>query len=144
MYVAKTGTSAYTDYNTGAADPSKRNELGKNEFLRLLITQLKYQDPMEPVKDQDFIAQLAQFSALEQTENLRRVMEQFAQSQEQMGIIAQATGLLGREVVVVNSETGEKTTGIVSSIRFVDGVPQLQVNGSVYFLWEVQAVNSGD
>ena len=100
MYVAKTGTSAYTDYNTGAADPSKRKRAGKERVLRLLITQLKYQDPMEPVKDQDFIAQLAQFSALEQTENLRRVMEQFAQSQGADGRIAQATGLLGREVVV--------------------------------------------
>ena len=67
MYVTMSGTSAYT---AEAADPRKRNELGKHDFLRLLTTQLKYQDPMDPVKDHDFIAQLAQFSALEQTENL--------------------------------------------------------------------------
>ena len=59
-----------------------------------------------------------------------------------MGIVAQATGLLGKEVVVVNSQTGETATGIVSSIRFADGVPQLQVKGETYFLWEVQALNA--
>ena len=139
MYVTMGGTSAYT---AEAADPKKRNELGKHDFLRLLTTQLKHQDPMDPVKDHDFIAQLAQFSALEQTENLSRVMERFVESQEKMGIVAQATGLLGKEVVVVNSQTGETATGIVSSIRFADGVPQLQVNGETYFLWEVQALNA--
>jgi flagellar basal-body rod modification protein FlgD len=99
---------------------------------------------MDPVKDHDFIAQLAQFSALEQTENLSQVMERFVASQEKMGIVAQATGLLGKEVVVINSATQETATGIVSSIRFADGVPQLQVNGETYFLWEVQSINTAD
>ncbi|NLA57313.1 MAG: flagellar hook assembly protein FlgD [Firmicutes bacterium] len=139
MYVTMSGTSAYT---ADTSDSTKRNELGKHDFLRLLITQLKYQDPMEPVKDHDFIAQLAQFSALEQTENLSRVMAKFVESQEKMGIVAQATALLGKEVVVVNYATGETATGTVSSIKFADGVPQLQVNGQTYFLWEVQAINA--
>ena len=49
--------------------------LGKEDFLNLLITQLKYQNPLEPMKNSDFIAQTAQFSALEQMQKLNKSME---------------------------------------------------------------------
>lgn len=140
MYVAKTGASLYSNNTTKA--PEEQNILGKDDFLRLLTTQLKYQDPMNPVQDQDFIAQLAQFTALEQTQNLTTVMEAFVESQERMAIIGQATGLLGREVTVVEPDSGELVTGKVSTIQFVDGAPRLVVNGQVYFLWEVQAIKA--
>ena len=73
MYVAKAGTSQY--YGDEVKTATERNQLDKHDVLRLLTTQLKHQDPMNPIKDQDFIAQLAQFTALEQTQNLAQVME---------------------------------------------------------------------
>jgi flagellar basal-body rod modification protein FlgD len=49
-------------------------ELGKNDFLQLLITQVQHQDPLDPQSDTDFIAQMAQFSALEQMQNLNNAI----------------------------------------------------------------------
>jgi flagellar basal-body rod modification protein FlgD len=142
MYVAKTGASGYTGNEVNMTDQG--NQLDKHDFLRLLTTQLKYQDPMNPIKDQDFIAQLAQFTALEQTQNLAHTMEKFMQEQERIGLIGQATSLLGKEVVVVNADTEEIGSGPVSAIRIADGVPQLVVNGQAYFLWEVQAITTAN
>lgn len=56
------GTSGYTGV--------KNNELDRNAFLRILVAQLKNQDPMSPLEDKDFIAQIAQFSVLEEIKNL--------------------------------------------------------------------------
>lgn len=67
--------------NTGYVTPEKKTaapkvqELGKDEFLNLLIAQLKNQDPLNPMKDTEFIAQLATFSTVEQIGNMNRTME---------------------------------------------------------------------
>ncbi len=54
---------------------SPNGQLGKDEFLQLLVTKLSYQDPLDPVSDEDFVAQLAQFSSLEQLENMNKNLE---------------------------------------------------------------------
>lgn len=80
------------------------NELGKDDFLKLLITQLQYQDPLEPMDDQDFIAQIAQFSSLEQMQNLNN---SFSYS---MGF-----SLIGKYISA--AVTDEKT----GAVRYVEG-----------------------
>lgn len=52
---------------------AKKNDLDKNVFLRLLTTQLSNQDPLNPMEDKEFIAQMAQFSSLEQMQNLNKI-----------------------------------------------------------------------
>jgi flagellar basal-body rod modification protein FlgD len=66
----------------GNSEFSVKKELGKNDFLNLLVTQLKYQDPMNPSNDQEFVAQLAQFSNLESSQNIEKSMTNMAKSME--------------------------------------------------------------
>ncbi|MFW6208319.1 MAG: flagellar hook capping FlgD N-terminal domain-containing protein, partial [Spirochaetota bacterium] len=75
-------------------------ELGKDDFLQLLITQLKHQDPTKPMDDKQFIAQMAQFSSLEQMTNLG---QEFAKIS---GIVSRgnALNLLGKQVEILEGE----------------------------------------
>lgn len=71
--------------------------LGKDDFMKLLIAQLQNQDPTNPMKDTEFIAQMAQFSALEQTMNLSKSFEKFADAQNQSQLI-QYTSFVGNSI----------------------------------------------
>lgn len=71
--------------------------LGKDDFLRILIAQLQYQDPLNPMEDREFIAQMAQFSSLEQMMNMSKTLEKFVESQQD-GRMVQYTHLIGKQV----------------------------------------------
>lgn len=119
-----------TDDITGGQD------LGKDEFLELLVTQLQHQDPLDPMDDKEFIAQTAQFSALEQMQNLNTNMKALMDYQK----LGEASNLVGREVEVLNSESGENITGEVDKIVKGDDDYRLVVNDREYDLEMVQKV----
>ncbi|MEA2129030.1 MAG: flagellar basal-body rod modification protein FlgD [Solirubrobacteraceae bacterium] len=99
--------------------------LGKDDFLKLLVGQLKNQDPMNPTSDTDFIGQMAQFSQLEQTTNMATAnSEQIAQQTS-----ARAVSLLGRNVTYPNA-AGVSTTGVVEKVEWSAGKPTLTVGGT--------------
>lgn len=102
-------------------------ELGKDAFLQLLVSQLKNQDPMKPMEDTDFIAQMAQFSSLEQMQNLNKVMEK----QQNFAALSQAAGMIGKEVAVDIGE-GLAARGEVSEVRHVDGKIVVVLGGKEY------------
>jgi flagellar basal-body rod modification protein FlgD len=80
------------------AAPTRSNELGRNEFMQLLVKQLENQNPLEPMKNEEFVAQLATFSSLEQLTDMNKRMDSMISGQGQL-INAQALTLIGREVV---------------------------------------------
>ena len=76
----------------------KHGQLGKEEFLKLLITQLQNQDPLNPMDDKEFVAQLAQFSSLEQLTNISEEVKTIKEHSTQD--LAGAVGFIGKEIVV--------------------------------------------
>jgi len=108
-------------------------ELGKDDFLQLLITQLSNQDPTNPVTDKEFIAQMAQFSALEQMTNMGTGFARLS------GLLqsGQASQTLGREVEI--QQGGSLVRGIVSEVTTGD-FPQVMVNDRYYDYSSVQKI----
>lgn len=116
--------------STGAASSAGQSalfsgatELGQDAFLQLLITQLRYQDPLQPLQDREFIAQLAQFSTLEQTTSLNQQMA----TVQQLIAGTQALALVGRSVAYLDA-SGQTASGQVSAINFEGGAAWLVVN----------------
>lgn len=97
--------------NRTSSEPAKKNdELGKDEFMKLLITQMEHQDPLSPQDNTQYIAQLAQFSSLEGISNLNSTVSNFATSLQSTQAL-QASTLVGRSVQVMSNAaelTGEK------------------------------------
>ena len=100
------------------------SEMGQQQFMQLLIAQLKNQDPMKPMEDKEFITQLAQFSSLEAMEKMTDQMEALTSSQ----MLVQAATLLGKQVTA-KLENGEVVTGTISQVKILDGQPTAVVNG---------------
>ncbi|MBU8907008.1 flagellar hook assembly protein FlgD [Desertibacillus haloalkaliphilus] len=74
-----------------------QNILGKDDFLKILITQLQNQDPSNPMDDREFIAQMAQFSSLEQMTNMNEAIQKFVNVQSSQSLV-QHSELIGKEV----------------------------------------------
>ena len=95
-----------------------KNELGEDAFLKLLVAQLKYQDPLSPADPGDFMAQTAQFTMVEK---LTELADQGAATNQALGLSA-ATGLVGRTVSWIG-EDNETVSGLVKgAISSIDGV----------------------
>ncbi len=92
--------------------------LGKDAFLKLLVTELSNQDPLNPMDDRDFIAQLAQLSTLEQMTSMNAGLEVLR--------LIQATGFVGKHVEAIASD-GSRVTGVVTEVVFTDSEPLLIV-----------------
>ncbi|MGE5559973.1 MAG: flagellar hook capping FlgD N-terminal domain-containing protein [Chloroflexota bacterium] len=93
--------------------------IDKDAFLKLLVAQLRYQDPMNPMQDRDFILQMAQLTGMEQAQNSARTQR-----------IGQAAGLIGRQIEYINFERLKILTAEVKKVVITDGgEPQLVVAG---------------
>lgn len=92
------GVQNVTDQSDATGFSTKTQSLGRDEFLTLLVAQLKNQDPLNPMDSMDFTTQLAQFSSLEQLYNINASMQGFSAYQQGM-YNAQAVSLIGKQVV---------------------------------------------
>ena len=105
----------------------KGSYMQMEDFLQLLTSQISNQDPLEPMKDTEFISQMANIASLEQMQQFTRGFESFADSQKDM--VAQA--YLGRIVSI--SEEGSEVSGLVDSVeKSEDGTISVLVSGKSY------------
>ena len=107
--------------------------LDKNDFLKILITQLSHQDPTQPMNDKEFVAQMAQFSSLEQITNMSDGLAKVAD----LITRSQAVGLLGSAVDV--SDGAGTISGTVEAVTG-GNFPQILVNGQYYDVSQVQKI----
>lgn len=123
-----------------AIDSSSTNEskdngaMGKDDFLKLLVTSLMYQDPMSPMETGDMMQQMAMLGLMEQTTNMRTALDQLAKSNE-LSKWQEGSNMLGKTVSAVNTQ-GEEVTGVVKELFSYDG--------SLYFMTDKDTFEVGD
>ncbi|MCE9593692.1 MAG: hypothetical protein K8S98_05825 [Planctomycetes bacterium] len=108
------------------------SKLDKDSFMKLLVNQMKNQDPMEPADNTQMIAQLAQFSSLEQMETLNQNIVGLAVLQQQNALLNQLTtssALIGKSVQYVDPTSQEEQWGTVQAVKIVDGLASLSIDG---------------
>lgn len=99
------------------------------------MAQIQNQNPLDPMKDKEFISQMTQFSNLEQMTNMSQSMENFLETQS-LPPLVQYSGLIGKEVTypIVNEETGARESvekGVVTSVAQKDGNTSLELNSGL-------------
>lgn len=130
----------YSKDNQLAAKKTDKGTLDKDDFLKILVTQLKNQDPSQPLQDREFIAQMAQFTSVEQIMNMAGEMKLMRQS---MGI---ASGLIGKTVswTEISGSVTQTKSGIVEGISFEDGIQYANVKGEEIPLDRLIKVTNGE
>jgi flagellar basal-body rod modification protein FlgD len=136
--VSSAANPLLTGADTPATSSVPQKTLGQNDFLKLLATQFKMQDPMKPVEDTAFIAQMAQFTALQQSSTMAQTMTAMRADEQR----ATANSYLGHQVTV-DAGNGEFDAGNVSAIDSSGAEPQLVINGNFYPISAVLRVEPG-
>ncbi len=139
--VNNTYNTTYSGYSNNTAN-NVNNELGQDEFLKLLVAQLKNQDPMSPMQDTDFIAQMAQFSALEQTSNMAESIKKLTSTMTMLysqSLFTQGAALIGKEAQAVDS-TGAEITGIITSVSLQNNTLAIEIGDKVFGMENIKAI----
>jgi flagellar basal-body rod modification protein FlgD len=123
---AVTSTSSGQDLSELFASDSSRipqKTLGQQDFLELLVAQLKAQDPLNPTKDTEFIAQMAQFTSLEQAKSTQSEMATLRS-------LIQGNELLGRTITYQTSKDAPNLSGQVTAVSMREGKPSIIIDGN--------------
>jgi len=134
--------SSTASTTSGSAALTGLNQsLDKDAFLKLLITQLQNQDPLNPMDDKESIAQLAQFSSLEQMEQMNSSFTKFGDTFAQSSTATQSYALVGSWVDYNDPwNPGATATGMVDGVTFEDGVPKLKIGAASVDLSDIAKV----
>jgi flagellar basal-body rod modification protein FlgD len=131
-------TASSTSAGTSTTSSSALN-LGSSDFLKLLVTQLQNQDPLNPVSNTDFLAQLAQFSQLEAVTQLNTQFTDLLRLQD----LTQGASLVGRDVIYQDLNSGQNTHGTVQAISVQNGQLAFLINGTTVSFDQIRGIALG-
>lgn len=127
-------TASQISLSSEKAKANNSSNLDKDAFLQLLVAQMKYQDPLEPTENTEYISQLATFSQLEEMQNMTASMQ-----------LQRASGLVGQEVgvKVINSVTGntEYSSGIVDYVVYENNKAYVSIEENLYSIDDVYQIS---
>lgn len=130
----------YSEDNKSTAKSGQENTLGKDEFLKILIAQIKNQDPMKPMEDKEFIAQMAQFTSVEQMANMSKDLKDLKNS------LGFTSTLIGKsiewETASGNGLEGIIKSGVVDSISMKSGESFAVVDGEEIIIGRILTVKN--
>lgn len=130
--VVVNGEIQETASQISTSSSSSSNSVDKNTFLQLLVAQMKYQDPLEPTSNTEFISQYATFSQVEQMQNMAATME-----------LSRASSLVGKLVTINTTDSTGKTTQVQGTVEYVvyeSSKAYVSIDGSLYSIDDVVAV----
>lgn len=154
--ITKDGVTYPSDMYTSTITATKKNEMGKDAFLQLLVTQMQYQDPLDPQDNGEYLAQLAQFSSLEQMTNVAEGLSKVSTLVSNIDtsvLVGQLSSMIGKDVqwtttttvtdkdgnAVLDKNGKAKTEkqsfeGTVKGVSISDGSPSIvaEANGKTY------------
>lgn len=133
--IATNPAASVIDWSAVANPRVPTQQLGQSDFLRLLLVKLTSQDPMNPEKDSEFIAQMAQFSSLEQAKVMQADLAAMRAQQQ----LLQANALIG-QTVQLQADEETIAAGVVSGVSLEAGTPRLLVGGEAYDLGQVLTI----
>ena len=132
-------TNAITNINTTAASStsnSPSNSLGSQDFLQILTTQLRNQDPLSPMSNTEFIAQMAQLSTLQSTQDMSKQLTNLLETQQRN----QALQMVGRDVDYTPEGSDVSQTGRVSAVLLNASSPVLLIEGKQVSYTQIQSI----
>ncbi len=136
-------------YAASKAAETKANDLDKNAFLKLLITQLENQDPLDPQDNSEFVAEMAQFSSLEQMTNMNDSLSKIntlVSNMDTSMLVGQLSGMIGKsidwdETVQTVDEKGEplittnNLSGVITGVSVSDGTTKVIVESCLLYTY---------
>jgi flagellar basal-body rod modification protein FlgD len=128
-------SNAYAVGDGSGVTKKENSNLGKDDFLKLLVAQLKYQDPDKPADSAQFMAQTAQFTLVEKFEDVARSQTEILNASRAQS----ATSMVGQKVTWTDP-AGTSHSGVVDAVSIVAGVPSLSVGGQSVALDSVNRI----
>ncbi len=135
--MAISGIADYTGYNPDYIPDKPGSELDKYDFLKLIVAQLQYQDPLEPLRSSEFMTQMSALGQLEQIQNLNANFEEMMMSQ---GVIY-GSQLIGQTVQAIDQSTKSVIEGVVGRVSVIDDEVKVQVGDTTVALKDIISVN---